>query len=124
MIANPAFKQGWPSEDAMALLTRIETADPNSPEINEDDTNACWGHYQLSGGNMRLSTILTSWETIGNTEIACKLIAATIKTAKVARHLCFKRKIEATSFLADSFLNNLIEIIWTNWKASGGVHFY
>lgn len=119
MATNPTFKHGSPSEETMDLLTLVAGADPNSPDLSEDDDNACWGHYQLSG---RMN-VLRTWESIGNTETACKLLAAVIKTVKVARHICFIRAIEASSFIAEDYLTNLVEILWEKWKASGGVFF-
>ncbi|EGO28952.1 hypothetical protein SERLADRAFT_432960 [Serpula lacrymans var. lacrymans S7.9] len=49
----------------------------------------------------------------GNCETARHLIAAT-------RHICFQEKILSLTFLADNYLNNILEQIWAAWKAAGG----
>jgi len=121
MRSHTTFQNGEPSADASAFLSRIQNADPNSPEISEDDTNQCWGHYQFSGAGMTCTSVLTSWASVGNTGIARQLIAAAIKTCRVARHLCFQRAIESTSFLSDAYLENIIDILWTLWIDAGGV---
>ena len=41
---------------------------------------------------------MKSWEDIGNTDAARKLIAAAIRTCKVARYLCEQTKIITTSY--------------------------
>ncbi|RDB18065.1 hypothetical protein Hypma_000932 [Hypsizygus marmoreus] len=120
MEANPDFKHGPSSAEVLAFLARISDADPNAPDLEEDDDNANWGHYQLQGGSMTSSTVLTSWTAIGSTETACKLLAAVIKTSKVAHHICFLRKTSATSYLADSYLETLVDILWRRWREAGG----
>jgi hypothetical protein len=42
---------------------------------------------------------------------ACRLIAAALKTSKVARFVCSERNISATSYLADAYLNELVEAL-------------
>jgi hypothetical protein len=110
-----------PSANVAAFLERIETADPNAPDISEDDTNSCWGHYQFTAANIRCSTVLTSWDEVGTTT-ARKLIAAALKTCKVARLICFKHSIEPASYLSDAYLENLVELLWTlKQKAAGEI---
>ena len=70
---------------------------------------------------------LSSWEAIGSPENACHLIAAVIKTCRVARELC--RDLEANnqakgstnSYLGDMYLGQITEHLWDLWKAAGGV---
>jgi len=68
---------------------------------------------------MTFTKILTSWDDIGNIDTAYKLLAATIRTCKVARHVCFQRGIKATSFLSDAYLANIVERLWELWKTGG-----
>jgi hypothetical protein len=121
MQANASFNSGEPSSDVAAFLDRIERADPNSAELSEDNTNQCWGHYHFTAGSLTCTTVLTSWRNIGNTNVACKLIAAAIKTAKVARHLCFSGNIQSISYLSDVYLSTVIDLLWSSWKNAGGV---
>ena len=117
MNENSSFQVGAPSDDVVAFLQRAENADPNSPDISEDDNNANWGHYQLSGS----TTLSASWHNIGSTGIACRLIAVLIKTCKVARHLCFVKQINTANFLSDAYLENTINLLWTSWKEALGI---
>jgi len=52
--------------------------------------------------------------------MACCLIAASIKTCKVAQHICFEQKITTGSYLSDAYLQNLVKVLWTLWKKVGG----
>jgi hypothetical protein len=121
MQANMSFKTTEPSGNVVAFLDRIEQADPNSPDISEDDNNACWGHQQFTASTLTCTTVLISWQKIGNTDMACRLIAAAIKTCKVARHLCSSRNIDVNSYLSDIYLSNIVELLWKSWKDAGGV---
>jgi len=112
MKENSSFQVGAPSDDVVAFLQRAKHADPNSPDISEDDNNASWGHDQLSGS----TTLFASWHNIGSTNIACRLIAVVIKICKVARHLSFVKHINTSSFLSDAYLENTINLLWTSWK--------
>jgi hypothetical protein len=105
-----------PSQSVSAFLERIESADPNAPDISEDDTDANWGHYQFTAGNLRCSTVLSSWDEIGATT-AKKLIAAALKTCQVARHICFEHGVNASGYLSDAYLQTLIQSLWTSWTA-------
>ncbi|KAF8867498.1 hypothetical protein BD779DRAFT_1483283 [Infundibulicybe gibba] len=120
MSLRPDFEASQPSSDVMALLTWIENADPNSDEFSEDDSNGSWGHYQFTAGGLTCTSALLNWRSIGNTETACRLIAAALKTCKIARHVCFNRDIEVNSFLSDAYLENVIEKLWEVWTAAGG----
>jgi hypothetical protein len=117
MKENPSFQVGAPSDDVVAFLQRTEHADPNSPDISDDDNNANWGHLQLSGW----ATLFTSWHHIGSTGIASRLIAIVIKTCKVARHLCFVKNINAPAFLSDVYLESIIDLLWNSWKEALGI---
>ncbi|KAF9459807.1 hypothetical protein BDZ94DRAFT_1324514 [Collybia nuda] len=110
--ASAAFN-GQPCSMTLALLNQIESADPTAPDINEDDTNLGWGHMQFTASGLTLSTVIRSWENIGNVATAYQLLAAAIKTCRVAQHLCFTNNIVATGgFLSDNYLQNLVEILW------------
>ncbi|PPR02121.1 hypothetical protein CVT26_008825 [Gymnopilus dilepis] len=113
----PNHFNGQPSEELLSLIAVIEDADPNAPGLSEDDTNANWGHRQLSGAWRML---LSKWDNIGNATVACKLVAAVARTCKVARLLCTERKISANSFLCDNYLEQMIASLWTRWREAGG----
>ena len=117
MKDNSSFQVGAPSDEVVAFLQHAEHADPNSPDISEDDNNASWGHCQLSGW----ATLFASWHNIGSIGIACRLIATVIKTCKVARHLCFVKHIDTSAFLSDVYLENIINLLWTSWKDAVGI---
>ena len=121
MAANPNFGGEEPAENMTSFLRRIDTADPNSTELSEDDTNASWGHSQFTARNLTWSTVLTSWKDVGNCKAACQLLAATIKTCKVARHLCYERQITAGTYLSDIYLDQIVDALWKIWKDAGGV---
>jgi len=121
MQTNPTFKCGLASADMTSFIHRIEDADPNSSAISEDDSNQNWGHYQFTGGSMTCSSVLASWESIGSTNSACALIAAAIKTCRVARYLCTQHGITADSYLSDHYLEQVFERILVAWKDASGV---
>lgn len=118
MQKNTTFQLGAPSAEVVAFLERAEQADPNSPDISEDDKGASWGHYQLSG----MSHLLAQWHNIGNTGIACRLITIAIKTCKVARHLCFVQRTTPSAYLSDIYLSNIIDSLWSSWKEATGIN--
>ena len=101
-----------PSMPVITFLNRIESADPNSLDILEDETNGNWGHRQFTAGNMQCTTVLTSWDDIG-VITACKLVAAAVKTCRVARHICHHRDIPTDSYLSDAYLQTLVNSLWT-----------
>jgi hypothetical protein len=84
MEEDVAFKHRPTPMLTMDFLLRIENADPYVADLSEDDSGLSWGHSQFTSGNMTLTSVLQSWESIGSTEMACRLIAASIKTCKVA----------------------------------------
>ena len=121
MQANPSFKRGATPTPTDEFIARIENADPTAPDISEDDHGSSWGHLQFTGGSMTVTSVLTTWGCVGNTETACRLIAAAIKTCKVARHICFEQNVTTSSYLSDAYLQNSIEVLWKLWNDAGGV---
>ncbi|KAF9521404.1 hypothetical protein CPB83DRAFT_900768 [Crepidotus variabilis] len=119
MAVSQDLASSLPSEDLRAVIDRIEAADPNSPSLEEDDTNASWGHRQFTAGNITWRTALTSWAAVGSNSVACELIGSAIKTCRVARLLCFHRRETASSFLADCYLENIIDKLWELWNDAG-----
>lgn len=115
MKACPDFQSSLPSSNLKLFLTRIEKADPNDTTIDEDNKGASWGHYQFTAGSMTCASVMTSWEAIGNTDTACKLIAAAIRTCKVARHVCEKTNIRASSYISDVYLGRVVKTLWDLW---------
>lgn len=101
-----------PSENVAALILRIEAADPNCETISENDTNAGWGHYQFTAGSLTLSTVLTAWKDVGNVSTAFRLLAASIKTCRVARHMCFQRGLRPLSYISDIYLDRTVDTLW------------
>lgn len=103
------------SESVVEFLLRIERADPNNPDIGEDDTDTSWGHQQFCGGQVQFDNL--TWEGVSNHETAYQILAATVKTCHVARHLCFKRAISVHGgYLADMYLSRIVECLWEDWK--------
>ncbi|EGO24370.1 hypothetical protein SERLADRAFT_408347 [Serpula lacrymans var. lacrymans S7.9] len=98
MELSTDFSPGPPSSLMLKFIERIERADPNSPEFDEDDHGVSWGHHQFTSGSMTSSSVLTSWTAIGK-DFALDL---------------------SLTFLADNYLNNILEQIWAAWKAAGG----
>ena len=121
MDACPDFRSSPPSANLKLCLTRIEKADPNDTTIDEDNKGVGWGHHQFTAGSMTCTSVMTSWEDIGNAGTACKLIAAAICTCKVARYVCEKMNIKATSYISDMYLGQVIETLWNLWNLAGGV---
>lgn len=121
MKAFPNFQSSPPSTNLNLFLTRIEKADPNDATIDEDNKGVGWGHYQFTAGSMTCASVMTSWEDIGNTNTAYKLIAAAVRTCKVARYVCTKLNITATSYISDMYLGRVIETLWDLWKLAGAV---
>jgi hypothetical protein len=121
MEAHPDFGAGTTPILMSTFLSRIENSDPADPILSEDDTGSSWGDYQFTSGSMRIKSVIQSWECVGSTATACKFIAAALKTCKVARQICFEQKINATSFLADTYLSNLIDELYDVWVKAGGV---
>ncbi|KAH9918469.1 hypothetical protein B0H21DRAFT_827560 [Amylocystis lapponica] len=120
MKLAPNFSTGsTPSNSMIAFIERIENADPNSDNTDEDDMDISWGHRQFMAGSMTCVTTLTSWASIGDVATACRLIATAIKTCHVARHICFAKKVETSSYLSDAYLENTLDLLWVHWKTAG-----
>ena len=121
MEANPDFKQGPTPARTTDFVIQIETANSSCSDFSEDDSGPNWGHYQFTAGSMTITSVLQSWESVGSTEMACKLIALTIKTCQVARQMCFEQGAKTFSYLSDAYLENLIDVLWKLWTEAGGV---
>ena len=103
---------GEPSPDFAGLITRIEDANPNDPQISEDDNNVGWGHHQFRASGS-FSDIITSWEAVGSVASACRLLAAIIKTCLVARHICVRRGVKVGSgYVSDSYLDVAVSLLF------------
>jgi hypothetical protein len=98
------------------LLTQINSADPDSGAFDEDDTNAQWGHYQFRHGLDGFSFQGITWSHTGNIDKACHILAATIKSCKVAHYLCHRNKIQSSSYLADIYLQEIVGRLWKGMK--------
>jgi len=61
MAASPDFKSSTPSDNVAAFLNRIEATDPNSSEIEEDDSNQSWGHWQFTAGGLTITNVIRDW---------------------------------------------------------------
>ncbi|KAF8971845.1 hypothetical protein BDZ97DRAFT_1149417 [Flammula alnicola] len=116
---SAALNSGSPSSTVLQFIERIESADPNTPDIDEHDTNIGWGHSQFTSGGLTCRSVLQTWSDIGNVKTAHRLLAASLKTCLVARHLCFTNKIlmsDLSSYLSDTYLCEVVEILW-NFRA-------
>ncbi|RXW13659.1 hypothetical protein EST38_g12194 [Candolleomyces aberdarensis] len=103
------------SSEALAFLEGIEDADPNSCGFHADDddnNNAGWGHYQFTAGGHTIKHTLSTWAAVGSVTFASKLLAAALRTCKVARHLCEIRERSASSYISDAYLANVVEHLW------------
>ncbi|KAF8232237.1 hypothetical protein L208DRAFT_1108988, partial [Tricholoma matsutake] len=93
----------------------IKSADLNSPDVSEDDSGPSWGHHQFTSGAMTIKSVLSSWECVGSTDTARVLIAAAIKTCKVAHIFCWQKKIQTSSYFSDVYLQEIVEMLWMLW---------
>lgn len=106
----PATAEGSSTAAVEQFLAGIEQADPNAPDVGEDNTNTSWGHYHFRSGVVRFDNL--TWEMVANKQTAYRILAATIKTCRVARHLCFKRNITTNSVVADMYLETIVQNLW------------
>lgn len=120
MNAQPSFKQGEPSQNLLALLERVQSTDPTSSDIDEDNMGPSWGHYQFTAGGLTLSNSLTTWQDIGSVAIAFKLIAAALKTCREARLMCAGISTMG-GFISDIYLEKTLDGLETCWVGAGGV---
>lgn len=107
-----------PSVDVAMLLDRLEQADPDLMDTDADDSNESWGHTQFTAGGVTIRSALVDWEAVGGTSTAFKLIAAAVRTCKVARALCAVRGRSAKAYLADDYLGLLFEQIQLCWEGA------
>ena len=124
MEAQADFRSGPTPSLTTSFLSRLEKSTPTDPSISEDETGQSWGHYQFTSGNMNVKSVIRSWDCVGTTAIARKLIAAAVKICKVARHICFEKSIKTTSYLADAYLSNLIDELSDVWVEAGASFFF
>jgi hypothetical protein len=109
----------------MKLLTRIQSADPGSPDVDEGDGCTGWGHSQFTAAGLTLSSSLTCWQDIGSVATALKLVAAAIKTCQEARLMCANARAPKTSgFISDIYLENTLERLESCWAGAGGVRIF
>ncbi|KAF7762441.1 hypothetical protein Agabi119p4_9034 [Agaricus bisporus var. burnettii] len=91
---SPNFPAGSPSDEFERWIQTIDAADPNDPALDEDNNFKQWG--SVNG--------------------TCRLIAALVKTCKMARKICQVNQREmSTSFIADIYLDQTIETLWKLW---------
>lgn len=126
MERDPLFTTGGTSEAMVQWIKRIEDADPNIPGLDEDETDYQWGHQQYTQGSLTNRSVLTSWAVVGDVPTACQLLAAAVKTSRVARKLC---EVHGTlqpqrSYLSDSYLDSISEKLWGFWMEAHRVFFY
>jgi hypothetical protein len=76
----PDFQLLSPLAEFKIFLDQIKKADPNDTAIDKDNKDVGWGHLQFTGGLLTCSSVMKSWEDIGNTATACQLIAMAIRT--------------------------------------------
>ena len=122
MNAHSSFKQGKTSQKVATLLERVQSADPGSPEIDEDNRNLGWGHEQFMAGGLTPLTSLTSWQDVGSVSTVFKLVAAAIKMCREARLMCANAGTLKTSrFVSDIYLAQILEYLEKCWVDAGGV---
>lgn len=122
MNAQPSFKQGETSQNVATLLERIESADPSSPDIDEDNMGQSWGHYQFTAGGLSPSSSLTTWQDVGSVATALKLVAAALKTCREARLMCANAGASTSvGFISDVYLEKTLECLESCWVGAGGV---
>lgn len=110
----PTTVEGPMAPEVEEFLFGIEHADPNALGVDEDNTNTSWGHYHFRSGSVRFDTL--TWEQVANKQTGYRILAATIKTGRVARHLCFKRKITTHGVIADMYFETIVQNLWKHWE--------
>ena len=122
MNAQSTFKQGKPSDKVATLLERLQSADPGSPDINEDNSCQSWGHYQFTAGFISPTSSLTTWQDVGDVATAFKLVAAGLKICEEARLMCANAgAAKTTGFISDDYLKQTLDLIEKCWVDAGGV---
>lgn len=121
MSSGPSSHTKDPPPATVRFIERIESANPHAPDIDEDDTNFGWGHLQFTAGGITLRSVFKTWSDVGNIPTAYRLLAASLKTCLVARHLCVTNKISvqsefsmttSSSYLSDVYFQQVVEILW------------
>lgn len=100
------------SENVTFFISRLEDADPNSSDISEDDHNAQWGHWQYGAASITITSVLVSWDAVGGVPTACRLLAAGIRTHRVAEAICFQRSVKEKPLLSLDYLSRLVDQLW------------
>lgn len=120
MEKDAEFSTGKPSHLALQWVERIENADPNNPDLDEDETDHQWGHQQFTQGSLTCSSVLTGWDAIGNVVLACRLLFAAIKTSKDAHKLCKAHGTNnlSRSYLSDTYVDIIVTKLWEFWRES------
>ncbi|KAF8257122.1 hypothetical protein EI94DRAFT_1818942 [Lactarius quietus] len=112
MNAPSLVKQGTTSQNVATLLKHVQSVDPSSPDIDEDDAYQGWGHYQFMAGGLSPSSCLTSWQDIGRVDTAFQLVAAAIKTCEEARLMCTNAGLPKTcGFISNVYLEKIINCL-------------
>ncbi|KAI0037448.1 hypothetical protein FA95DRAFT_1684881 [Auriscalpium vulgare] len=112
--AGVSDEDGAPDDGVISLLNALESADPNDDDLDSDNDNEQWGHKQFNAGFTYSG--IKSWDQVGTVATACRLIAAALRTCKVARHMCFVRDREAKDYLSDVYLEKLVDTISECWN--------
>ncbi|KAN0129807.1 hypothetical protein V8E53_012377 [Lactarius tabidus] len=107
MNMHRLFQQGKTSENVTTLLECLQSADPGSLDLNEDNTGKGWGHYQFTD----VSSIATAF----------KLMAAAIKTCQEAWLICKNARILLKGFISDAYLEKTLEFLEKCWVDAGGI---
>ena len=112
MNTQSLFNQGEPSNQVKTILKRLESADPGSLDIKEDDVYQSLGHYQFIAGGVSLPSSLTSWQSIGNVPTTFKLVEATLKTCRKAQLMCANaRTMEKGGYISDIYLEQVLKYL-------------
>lgn len=121
--ACPDFSADPPSSTFSRFLSRMQDDFPSEETFGEDNVGAGWGHKQYAGGDMTLTSVFASWANVGSPANVAKVLAAAIRISRVARFLC-AGITPAPSYVADSYLDSLVRILWACWRAADGVFFF
>lgn len=125
MDALPSFELGKTSEKVTTLLERVQSADPSSPDIDEDDKGVSWGHYQFTAGGLSPTSSLISWQDVGSVATALKLVAAALKTCQEARLMCANTEtLKTNAFISDVYLEQILRCLEDCWVGAGGVRIH
>lgn len=119
MSSGPSLPNKDPPSSTLRFIERIESANPYATDIDEDNTNFGWGHLQFTAGGITLRSVFKTWSDVGDVPTAYRLLAASLKTCLVARHLCITNKISVqssmtspSSYLSDAYLQQVVDILW------------